>query len=523
MTKRVQKSNFKKSYKLRGGDICADFDKEYKEYMVTYNTEKNNISNLSKTMNKLNNMLEKGSINSLTDLDKKGYNSANNFEKLKIRLEIYDTVLLDAIGLIKNALDTLKSTSTGTLSGGKRFEKYMSEALHILNGGAFISNEEIIQEYGLNVCKDGQANCKSYNLGESEVKIPQHMCTDVGNPEMNCPKQCVKVNNNGVHLCLPKKKGAGNSQLSQGDATNSQEVDAGNESADDTFDLEAEIAKIGQAFDEKSFKRVDKFLLDNYQHTCFTPLEELIVMVDQTIDDSIKGISKIFNNIINILPRVQNDIFVRVNTRLETIMPLLKRCSINCVEALTQSQKDAECAKITCISKKYTLDDDDDVVFGECDDDDDKCNNIREMCGLTDGMPLRKKQKTVCTNEPDEADSGKQVIDLTKIVAAKVAVDKMNTNVAEVRKNNPLGKDDKGNEICFPKCSIDENGLWKGQKTCTSVIGERTARDKWNALYSNTSFLDNSRVEPTKLLDETLCSDALEYVQQIRESRATSK
>ena len=522
MSKRVQKSNFKKSHKLRGGDICADFNKEYKEYMDTYNTEKTNISKLSKTMNKLNNLLEKGSTNSLTDLDKKGYNSANNFEKLKIRLEIYDTVLLDAINLIAEALKTLQSTSTGSLSGGKLFEKYMSEALHILNGGAIKSNEEIIEEYGLTVCQEGDQNCISYNLGESEVKLPKHNCFEAANPKYKCGNGCVKVQNGeDVHLCLPKKKGAGNSKLSQGDDAVSQE-DAGNE-AEDRFDLEAEIAKIGQAFDEKSFKRVDKFLLDNYQHTCFTPLEELIVMVDKTIDDSIKGISKIFNNIINILPRVQSDIFVRVNTRLETIMPLLKRCSINCVEALTQSQKDTECAKITCISKKYTVDDDGDVVFGECNDDDTKCNNIREMCGLTDGMPLRKKQKTVCTNEPDEADSGKQVIDLTKIVAAKVAVDKMNTNVAEVRKNNPLGKDDKGNEICFPKCSIDENGLWKGQKTCTSVIGERTARDKWNALYSNTSFLDNSRVEPTKLLDETLCSDALEYVQQIRESRATSK
>ena len=342
MSKRVQKSNFKKSHKLRGGDICADFDKEYNKYMDTYNTEKTNISNLSKTMNKLNNLLEKGSTNSLTELDKKGYNSANNFEKLKIRLEIYDTVLLNAIELIKDALSTLQSTSTGTLSGGKRFEKYMSEALHILHGGAYKSNEEIIEEYGLTVCQEGQENCNPYNLGESEVKIPQHMCTDTGNPKMKCPPQCVKVQNgDDLFLCLPKKKGAGNSQLSQGDAAVSQEAAASNE-AEDTFNLEAEIAKIGQAFNDKSFKRVDKFLLDNYQHTCFTPLEELIVMVDKTIDDSITGISKIFNNIQNILPRVQNDIFARVNTRLETIMPLLKRCSTNCVEALTPEQKKTE-------------------------------------------------------------------------------------------------------------------------------------------------------------------------------------
>jgi hypothetical protein len=242
------------------------------------------------------------------------------------------------------------------LSGGKKFEKYMSEALYILTGG---SQVEI-----------------------TETKIPTNVSDDKAE-----------------------------------------------------FDLDAEIAKIGQAFDDKSFKTIDKFLADNYQHTCFTPLEELIVMVDKTIDDSIKAITNIFRKIIDILPRVQKDLFARVQTRLEQINVMMGKCNADCLKPLTPEEMKIECDKIKCIPSKYTVDDDGDIVFGSCKTDDAVCNNIKKMCKYTTRGSIEDKE--VCTGEEVEGQKTDKASGLAHVGKAVIELNKVKSN----SKNLPSEKD----------------------------------------------------------------------------------
>lgn len=323
MSKRVQKSNLKKSFKLKGGEtLCDKYAKQYSDYMNTYQNENNNIQSLLDDIETLNNSFAKSSIESLNKNAKLDYSSKNEFEKLQVRLELYNKILVKAIELITNALTILKSNSSVKKQGGRKLHRGSGE-------------------------------------------------------------------------------------------------DSSDSKAD--FDLDAEIAKIGKAFDDKTFKTLDKFLADNYEHTCFNPIDELIIMVNKTIDDSINGITKIFNNLINILPRVQTDLFSRVQTRLEQINVILAKCDVNCLKPLTPEEMKIECGKIKCIPSKYTtVNEDDETVFGKCKTDDSVCNNIKKMCKLTTGASVDKE---VC---PDTADDGKKTDKVSGMAHAAKAVVEIN-------------------------------------------------------------------------------------------------
>jgi len=508
MSKRVLKCNLIKSHKLKGGEnLCDTYSKKQQDYLNIFNHEADKINKIRTKSADITNRIKKIKIESLSQGKKaQEYLDKNTYERLSYRMEMYDLVLVDVIKLIKESLLLLKSTASGQLVGGYRFVAKMNEALNILDGGFPSSGNKSDLRKAVDV------NSALYK----EIR------TLVDQSKINIDKETVFVKN---YIDDVKSK------LTDSSHPNTQvkgvllhiqfelfpDSDDIISPEDDTeFDLESEIEKIGRPFDAEVFKPIDKFLIDNYQHTCFTPIDELVVMVDETIENSINAIIKIFNNVQQLVPKVEGVIIARVKERIDRVKGLMETCASSCLKPLTDDEKKQECAKIKCVPRNYTIhdDDEDEDVFGECSVNDKECKQIRDMCNYSYRGSLEGKE--VC---PDE--SGKS-ISLKKAVVAAKAVDDLNKDITNVRKNNPLGKDDKGNEICFPLCSLDETGDWK-PKNCSDKSGieqEKKAREQYNIIMKdkNKELINDPKADPTTIEDETLCADALEHVKKIRAS-----
>jgi len=450
MSKRILKYYFKKSHKLKGGEnVCDTYYKKQEEYMNIYNHESDKINKIRTKSAEISNKIKRVEINSLTKGKKaQEYLDKNTYERLSYRMELYDIVLVDVIKLIKESLVLLKSTASGQLVGGNKFVAKMNQALNMLDGGFPSSGNKSDLRKAVDV------NSSLYK--EIRSLVDQSM--------INIDKETVFVKN---YIDDVKSK------LTDSSQTNTQVKgvllhiqyelfpDMSSQEDDTEFDLNAEIEKIGRPFNAEVFKPIDKFLIDNYQHTCFTPIDELVVMVDETIDNSIKAIINIFDKVQKVVPRIENIIMSRVKERISRIKSLMETCATSCLKPLTDEEKKQECAKIKCVPKKYIVDDDDEEVFGECSINDRECKQIRDLCNYSYKGSLEGKE--VCPDESSNQKPPNKTIDLQKVVNAAKAVDDVNKDIENVRANKSESQE---KELCLPQCSIDEKGNYLGTNWC---------------------------------------------------------
>ena len=487
MSKRILKSNFKKSHKFKGGEnLCDTYSKKQEDYINIFNHEAQKINKIRTKSADITNRINKITIEGLSKGKKaQEYLDKNSHERLAYRMEMYDNVLVDVIKLIKESLALLKSTASGELKGGYKFIKKMNEALDIIDGGFPSSGLKSDLRSAVDVNSALYKEIKSL-VDQSKIIIDKETVfiksylEDVKSKLSDNSHPNTQVKGILLHIQLelfPDSK------------------DLSNDSQEDNteFDLDAEIEKIGRPFDAEVFKPIDKFLIDNYQHTCFTPIDELVVMVDETIDNSINAIIKIFSNVQQAVPKVESIIIARVKERLDRVKGLMETCASSCLKPLTDDEKKQECAKIKCVPKNYTIhdDDEDEDVFGECSINDKECKQIRDMCNYSYRSSLEGKE--VC---PDE--SGKPST-LKKAVIAAKAVDDLNKDIENVRANKDIPEPDSINkeikvetpdsktggddeidldkEICFPYRHINlETKRLKPEEEWPKGIGKPGAR-----------------------------------------------
>jgi hypothetical protein len=462
MSKRILKYYLKKSHKLKGGEnLCDTYSKKQDEYINIYNHEAQKINKIRTKSADITNRIKKIKIEALSQGKKaQEYLDKNSHERLAYRMEMYDTVLVDVIKLIKESLALLKSTASGELKGGYKFIVKMNEALDILDGGYLLSGglksdlttpmDANSLPWKVTLYKEIKSLVdQSKIIIDKETVFVKDYIEDVSSKltDPTHPKSAIKTLLKQIQLELfPNSK------------------DLSNDSQEDNteFDLDSEIEKIGRPFDAEVFKPIDKFLIDNYQHTCFTPIDELVVMVDETIDNSINAIIHIFDKVQKVVPRIENIIISRVKERIDRIKSLMETCATSCLKPLTVEEMKQECAKIKCVPKNYTIhdDDEDEDVFGECSINDKECKQIRDMCNYSYRSSLEGKE--VCPNESEKPST------LKKAVIAAKAVDDLNKDVENVRANKIVsGKEEASEEeLCIPKCSIDEKGNYLGTNWC---------------------------------------------------------
>jgi len=462
MSKRVFKGNLKKSHKFKGGEnLCDTYSKKQDDYLNIFNHEAEKINKLRTKSSEITNKIKKIKIEALSQGKKaQEYLDKNTYERLSYRMEMYDLVLVDVIKLIKESLALLKSTASGQLVGGYKFVAKMNESLNILDGGLksdlntpvddnsnpwkvalYKEIKSLIEQSKIIIDKETVFNKNYIDDVKSKISDSSHPNTAIKNILLQIQ----------VEL-FPNSQNLSNDSLKVGDE----------------FDLKSEIEKIGRPFDTEVFKPIDKFLIDNYQHTCFTPIDELVVMVDETIDNSINAIIKIFTNVQQLVPKVEGIIIARVKERIDRVKGLMETCALSCLKPLTDDEKKQECAKIKCVPKNYIIHDDyeDEDVFGECSIDDKECKHIRDMCNYSYKGSLEGKE--ICGDE-----SGKP--SFKKAVIAAKAVDDLNKDVDNVRANkdtpepDPMNKElkvetpdsvsvdeiDPATEICFPLTHVN--------------------------------------------------------------------
>ena len=469
MSKRILKYYLKKSHKLKGGEnLCDTYSKKQEEYINIYNHEAEKINKIRTKSADILNRIKKVEINSLTKGKKaQEYLDKNIFERLSYRMEMYDTVLVDVIKIIKESLSLLKSTASGQLVGGHKFVEKMNEALNILEGGFPTSGSKSDLRKAVDVNSELYKEIKSL-VDQSKITINKetvfikNYIEDVKSKLSNSSHPNTQVKGILIHIQLelfPDSEDLSN---------NGVEDDA-------EFDLDAEIEKIGRPFDAEVFKPIDKFLIDNYQHTCFTPIDELVVMVDETINNSINAIINIFDKVQKVVPRIEHIIMSRVKERIDRIKSLMDTCSASCLKPLTDDEKKQECAKIKCVPKNYTIhdEDEDEDVFGECSINDKECKQIRDMCNYSYRGSLDGKE--VCADESEKPKPVSKTIDMQKVVNAVKAVDDVNKDIQNVRANKVELAE---KELCIPKCSIDEKGNYLGTNWCDGNLKEQAIEMK---------------------------------------------
>jgi hypothetical protein len=385
MSKISKRGLNRKSIKsMRGGlSECENYNKEYDKYLKMFNDEKKKIKDLNNYITEMESFLSENTNEKL--LENEDYvNIENEADKIKKRLELYENTIVDVLKIIKKSLIYFKQQG-----GGKLFTRNIINALEILEGGKnrrelresvdvnsalYLDVKKLVDDKVVSIEEDTQVD----NLVQT---IKNKLVSNGAKPDT--------LTNSGIKGILL--------HIQYERFPNSEDSDMSESSQDD---FEEQIQQIGAPFDDKIYSTIDKFINSKYQITCFEPYNDLIKMIDNTINDSITTILKIFNSIKQSLPEFQKNILNRINSRLHIIKAQLDTCETECGEnELTVEQKQAKCESIKCIPE-YLLDSNNKFIncsnLDEGTPEEKKCTEIYDVCGY---KPRAKNTKPKCTED----------------------------------------------------------------------------------------------------------------------------
>ena len=103
MSKRILKSNFKKSHKHRGGEnLCDTYSKKQQDYLNIFNHEAEKINKIRTKSSDIKLRINKITKEGLSKGKKaQEYLDKNSHERLSYSMEMYDNVLVEVFRIIK--------------------------------------------------------------------------------------------------------------------------------------------------------------------------------------------------------------------------------------------------------------------------------------------------------------------------------------------------------------------------------------------------------------------------------------
>jgi hypothetical protein len=411
LSKKGLNRNYIKSSKLMRGGIseCENYKSEYDKYNKIYIEEKKKIRDLNSNIDEIETLMDENTNEKLSENE--DYTSiVNPADKIKKRLQLYEETIIQVLEIIKKSMRYFKQQG-----GGSLFTNELLKALNILEGG---KNKRELRE---------SADPKSALYSDIKKLVDNNFVSIESNTEVADLVKPIKtelVKNGAQESSLTNMSIKGILLHIQYERFPNSEDSDESESSDDDF--EEQIQQIGIPFDDKVYSTIDKFINSKYQITCFEPYDNLIQMIDNTINNSIITILKIFNAIKKSLPDFEKNIINKINSRLNIIKAQLNTCESECGEnEMTPEQKKTKCDTIKCIPN-YLLDKTNKLK--NCADFEDtnqeeKCHEIYDVCNY---KARTKPTKPSCTeDEPSEetkdtkkgsmAHVGKAVIELNKL------------------------------------------------------------------------------------------------------------